>query len=236
MHRSFVLGFVPGFLISFAFALGGCDRGKCVTCVEPPEETACSYTVAPLSQNFPHTGGTGNIAVATQNGCAWTAVSGVGWISFTATGNGTAAYSVQANHGGQRSGTLVIAGQTVVITQDGRPASPAPTPLPPGPTPPPPAPTPPPTPPPPPACSYAVQQSPQHFTYQGGNGGFSVSTSRHDCQWTAVSQAPWIAVTGGASGTGNGSVSYVVAGNGGPARTGTIAVAGKTVTIQQGAP
>jgi hypothetical protein len=80
-----------------------------------------------------------------------------------------------------------------------------------------------------------VQDSPQQFTYQGGTGGFSVSASRSDCPWTAVARVAWIAITGGASGSGNGSVSYMVAGNGGPARTGTISVAGKTVTVTQSA-
>ena len=92
-----------------------------------------------------------------------------------------------------------------------------------------------PTEPTPPACTYAVQQTPQNFSYQGGNGGFSVST-QGGCSWTAVSNNPWIAVTSGSSGTGNGSVTYIVAGNGGPARTGTISVGGKTVTITQGSP
>jgi len=46
----------------------------------------------------------------------------------------------------------------------------------------------------------------------------------------------WIAITSSASGSGNGTVSYLVGGNGGAARTGTISVAGKTVTVTQSAP
>lgn len=95
-----------------------------------------------------------------------------------------------------------------------------------------------------PVCTYAVQESPQPFLYQGGDGGFSVGTSDPSCSWTATSNDPgWIGLTNGplgppilsASGTGNGSVNYTVAGNGGAARTGTITVAGanKTVTITQ---
>jgi len=81
-----------------------------------------------------------------------------------------------------------------------------------------------------------VQETPQQFTYKGGSGGFSVSASRSDCEWSAVSKVGWIAITGGSPGTGNGTVSYLVAGNAGPARTGTIAVAGHTVTVVQSAP
>jgi hypothetical protein len=45
----------------------------------------------------------------------------------------------------------------------------------------------------------------------------------------------WISITGTSQGSGNGSVTYVVAGNGGGARAGTISVAGKVVTIVQAA-
>lgn len=121
--------------------------------------------------------------------------------------------------------------------------TPQPTPTPPQPTPTPrptpipiptPRPTPTPTPTPAPQCTYAVQQSPQQFTYQGGNGGFSVSTNLSNCSWAAVSSVGWVEINSGSSGMGNGSVTYTVAGNGGAARTGTISVAGKTVTITQG--
>jgi hypothetical protein len=80
-------------------------------------------------------------------------------------------------------------------------------------------------------CSYAVQETPQNYTYQGGNGGFSVGVSAGTCTWTAVSNVFWIAITNNPSGTGNGEVRYIVAGNGVTPRTGTITVAGKTVTI-----
>lgn len=94
-----------------------------------------------------------------------------------------------------------------------------------------------------PICAYAVQESPQNFSYQGGNGGFSVGTSDPTCTWAAASNVGWIGLTAGplgppisvASGAGNGSVNYTVAGNGGAARTGTItvAIANKTVTVTQ---
>lgn len=121
------------------------------------------------------------------------------------------------------------------------PAPPQPTPVPPAPTPAPtplpPAPTPVPTPAPTPApaCVYAVQESPQNYTYQGGNGGFSISANYQTCTWAAVSNVFWIGITSASQGSGNGSLTYIVAGNGGSARTGTISIAGKTVTIVQGA-
>jgi hypothetical protein len=51
------------------------------------------------------------------------------------------------------------------------------------------------------------------------------------CAWTAASDVDWIRITAGQSGSGNGSVSYVIESGGG--RTGTLRIAGRTVTILQ---
>jgi hypothetical protein len=56
------------------------------------------------------------------------------------------------------------------------------------------------------------------------------------CAWNAISNDTWIAVTSGASGSGQGSVGYSVAAN--PttvARTGTLTIARQTVTVTQAA-
>jgi hypothetical protein len=45
----------------------------------------------------------------------------------------------------------------------------------------------------------------------------------------------WISVTGGANGSGNGTVSFSVAANAGAARSGTLTIAGQTYTVNQGA-
>ena len=222
-------------VIVLAVVTGGCED-RCTTCdpVSPsaPSAPVCSYTITPTAQHFPHQGGAGNVVVTTQSGCTWTAVSNSPWIIIASAGGASVSYTVQANTGAARTGTMTVAGQTVTITQDAAPAAPPRPPQPPQPSP---SPEPPQPSPPPATCTYAVQESPQQFTYQGGNGGFSVSASRANCAWTAVANVAWIAITGGSPGSGNGTVSYLVAGNGGPARTGTISVAGKTVTIAQGA-
>ena len=54
------------------------------------------------------------------------------------------------------------------------------------------------------------------------------------CAWTAVSNVPWINITSGSSGTGNVAVQYSVASNTGGVRTGTITIAGQTLTVMQG--
>ncbi len=88
-------------------------------------------------------------------------------------------------------------------------------------------------PPPIPTCSHTV--SPVSFSTASaatvGNG--TVATTAN-CPWTAVSNASWIAATG--SGTNAGSFAYSIAANTGPARTGTVTVAGATFTVIQSAP
>ncbi len=51
--------------------------------------------------------------------------------------------------------------------------------------------------------------------------------------WTASSNNSWITITSGASGSGNGTVSFSVQANTGAARTGTITISGLTFTIDQ---
>ncbi len=86
-----------------------------------------------------------------------------------------------------------------------------------------------------PACLYSVSQPvPSSFSGSGGSGSVSVTTGSN-CVWSASSNVSWIAITSGASGTGNGTVSFSVSANTGSSRTGTLTVAGQTVSISQDA-
>ncbi|HNG28740.1 MAG TPA: immunoglobulin domain-containing protein, partial [Blastocatellia bacterium] len=82
-------------------------------------------------------------------------------------------------------------------------------------------------------CNYAIQPSEQTFTASGGNGTVAVSAGS-ECTWTATSNAQWITITSGASGTGAGTVSYRVEPNTGAQRSGLLTIAGKTFTVTQG--
>ncbi len=85
-------------------------------------ETAnCSYSLSPLSASFPSGGGTGSFNVSAPNGCSYTAVSSVSWITITSgasgSGNGFVGFSVAANSGASRTGTITVGGQTFTIGQ-----------------------------------------------------------------------------------------------------------------------
>ena len=63
-------------------------------------------------------------------------------------------------------------------------------------------------------------------------------TTMAGCAWTAVSNTTnptWLTITSGASGSGNGSVTFTVAANTGAQRMGTLTIAGQTFTVTQGA-
>ena len=84
----------------------------------------CTFSIAPTSESFPASGGTGSLAVMAPDGCMWTASSNDSWITITSgesgSGNGTVEYSVAANLGASsRTGTMTIAGQTFTVTQAG---------------------------------------------------------------------------------------------------------------------
>ena len=60
-------------------------------------------------------------------------------------------------------------------------------------------------------------------------------TAGAGCAWSAATNEAWIAITSGATGSGNGSVGFSVAANSGSARTGTATIATQTFTVNQAA-
>ena len=162
----------------------------------------------PSSFTFDAAGGDNTVTVATLDGCRWTAVSGVPWISITGTqnpsGSGSVTFHVDANAGDPRTSDFVAAGQSIQVSQGGTAAP----------------------------CTYALDPRTATIEAAGGTTRFNVA-ARAGCGWTAVSQAPWIEVSGNPVGGGNGSVALVVAANTGAARSGTVTVQGQQFTVTQ---
>ena len=63
----------------------------------------------------------GSDADIVASNSAWTATSNAAWLhtSSSGTGDGAAGFTVDANSGAARTGTLTIAGETLTITQAG---------------------------------------------------------------------------------------------------------------------
>jgi len=82
-------------------------------------------------------------------------------------------------------------------------------------------------------CAPTISPTSQSFA-SAGSVGTSTVTAADWCNWTAVSNSNWITVIGGAAGTGNGSVSFIVDANTSTSsRTGTLTIAGATFTVTQ---
>ena len=88
-------------------------------------------------------------------------------------------------------------------------------------------------------CTYAISPTSQSYSSAGGSNSISVSYTPGACtvgSWTAASNVPWITVTSGNTGAGNGEVNYSVAANTGAVnRTGAINVAGQSFNVTQSA-
>ena len=81
-------------------------------------------------------------------------------------------------------------------------------------------------------CSATLSST--SFSAGVGGGGYSVTvTTGATCPWTASSGSGFISVTSGSSGRGNGTVTFSVAANTGAARTGSLSIAGRTVSVSQ---
>ena len=181
---------------------------------EPPSGTppVCTRTLQPTAASMTSAGGSGVLTIATRSDCAWTARSMVPWVTISnaasGSGNATVGFIVAANTGAARVGTLDVSGQTFTVTQAGVSQV---------------------------ACSVAIDSNSQSVAV-GGTNGVSVAVSAPGgCPWTAASNAGWITITSGASGSGNGKVAFNVAANTGSARSGTLTIGGNTFTVSQAA-
>ncbi|MBI3652476.1 MAG: S8 family serine peptidase [Acidobacteria bacterium] len=173
--------------------------------------SSCVTLLTPASASFPISGGTLTVRVDAPINCAWSTTNVPGWVTITANGSSTGTkklnYTVQANAGAARSATIFIGGLPHTLNQAGAGT----------------------------VCTYAIAPTNQSFAASSGLGNVNV-TAPASCNWTAISNANWLTISAGASGTGNGTVNYAVTANASTsARSGTLTIAGQTFTVTQAA-
>ena len=176
--------------------------------------SACQIDTSVSASQFPAAGGAGVVTVATPPGCAWTASSMVSWITVapaSGSGNGNVNFTVAGNSGTARTGTIAIGELSVTIQQASGGTSP------------------------PPACTVSLQPVSASVPAAGATGISITVTAPSGCSRPATSNATWITVTSGATGSGNGTVTLSVAANTGSARNGTVTIGGQTFTVNQAA-
>jgi hypothetical protein len=171
----------------------------------------CNYALSATSTNIAATGGSGGFSVTTGSGCSWSATPNQSWLHTTSSGtsSGPVSYTVDANTGTARAGTITVQGQTFTVTQASATT---------------------------PTCTFTLQKTSVTLAAKGGSKNVKVKARGTDCSWTAVSNDPFITITEGASGTGSGTVYYTVPGNTNTtALSGTMTIAGQTFIVNQAA-
>lgn len=173
----------------------------------PPPPPTCAYSIDPASQSIGAGGANSrDIEVKTSGSCAWTAVSNTSWLTIESGASDQGNGKVQYDVAANPGSARE---GTLTVAGHTFTVNQAGNP-----------------------CSYSISPSSASFSVVGGLGSVTV-TATSGCGWTAISNASWIVVTLGASGTGNGSVLYTVLPNVGGSRTGTITIAGRTFTVSQ---
>jgi Putative binding domain, N-terminal/Viral BACON domain len=167
---------------------------------------SCAYSVAPASQNAAVGGSAGSITVTTSAAnCTWTATSDASWLTITsgASGSGNGSVTFTASANAGPPRTATIN----VVNQAAtiQQAS---------------------------GCGYTISPTSQSIGAGPSTGAVAVTTAA-TCSWTAASGASWLSITSGGSGTGAGSTNYSAVANTGPARTGTLTIAGLPFTVNQ---
>jgi hypothetical protein len=64
-----------------------------------------------------------------------------------------------------------------------------------------------------PACQYSLSSASQSFSASAQSGTVTVTTTS-GCAWTVSSNAGWLTITSGSTGSGNGTVGFSLAANG----------------------
>ncbi len=168
----------------------------------------CSYSLSPTSASAGDTGGANSVAVTAPAGCSWTASSNDAWLTVTAgasgSGAGTVSYGVAANSS--------ISSRSGTLTIGGQTFTVTQAGI---------------------TCSYSLSPTSASAGDTGGANSVAV-TAPAGCSWTASSNDAWLTVTAGASGSGDGTVSYGVAANSSiSSRSGTMTIGGQTFTVTQ---
>jgi hypothetical protein len=168
----------------------------------------CTYALSAGSQSISSAGGAGTVNFSASAGCSWTAVSNAAWVILSSnssgSGNGSVTYSVASNPASSSRSGTLTIAGQTFTVNQAGAA-----------------------------CAVSFSPSSQSFTSAGGSGTFTV-TAPSGCSWSASSQADWVAIQSGSTGTGNGTATYRVAANSGiSSRTGTLTVAGTSFTVNQ---
>ena len=168
------------------------------------QANGCTYSVAPASQSVGGGGGNVTATVTAGAGCSWSASSAVDWVIVGASsGSGSGPVVLTVKPNATAPRTGTVSIAGHTVTINQ--AS---------------------------QCSWSFAPTSTDLPRSGGTGNVLVLVSGA-CSWTAVANAPWIQITAGASGTGNGLLQFVVPSNPNAARSGVVTIGGVDYNVHQ---
>src|SRR2546423_3215141 len=193
------------FAFSAVWAAGCSSASQAVT---SPSPLKCTVSITATPTSFQAGGGPGTLSITTNRECEWSATAANGWIqlgdSTTGQGNATLSFTVaRTADPSARKGTITVGSQQVDLIQDAA------------------------------QCVIPITPPAGVIGENGGPGTHTVTASSPQCTWTARSDIDWMSIVDGAQGSGNGQVRYNALRNTGPARNGTLTIAGQAVVITQ---
>lgn len=184
---------------------------------EVGQDGDCTFTTDANSASFEVDGGTGMFSVIPNDeSCEWSATSDVDWVIIDApteifTGSGSVDYTVNDNAGDTnvendtRTFDIISEEFTYSISQDG--------------------------------CAYSLDQNSIDVVAADNTATVNVlapTSASGECSWTAVSNASWILISGGSSGSGGGEVSMTILDNASvESRVGSVTIGDETLTVNQ---
>lgn len=184
--------------------------------VPSPSGQVCgiSFGSGQMSRDIGSAAGTLTITVPASSGCRWSATKDADFLEVEGpserTGPADIVVNVGRNTRGERTGRVILTDPTSRIEIAIRQAAAA--------------------------CVLTISGDINRtFPAAGGRGDVAITMPEGSgCPWSADGAPPWITITSGSSGAGDGMVSYTVGENRDTSnRTGALAVAGNQVTVTQ---
>lgn len=175
-------------------------------------DSSCDVRVSRVRGLAPEAGGTESVTIATTTpSCRWMVSTFAPWITpdrTSGTGNATLGLRIARNTGADvRTAILSVNGRRTFVHQSGTNR-----------------------------CALKVTPSAVGLPPSSERRVIDVRAQSDDCEWRATSSAPWLRITAGSAGRGNGLVNYTVERNRTPqVRTAAINIGTRRVNVTQSA-
>jgi hypothetical protein len=168
---------------------------------------SCSYALSASKATVPADGGSGSVSLTAKAGCTWSASSSASWLTIESggagSGSGTITYVAAVNVTSSQRSGTISAGGRTLTVV--QPGV---------------------------SCTFALAPTSLIMASSESSGSLTMSAPL-GCTWAASSNAPWLTITGGASGSGGAAITFSATANTGAARTALVSAGGRTVTVNQ---